>query len=184
MNVSPVQPHLNPDQFSTYVAGLTVDHSVSLHLDTCDACRGEVDRFRQSLASFSEIGLVWAETKSETGRKAIDRAQPRTTRPPFVWLPTAAWAAAAALAVTLGLSLSVGHRPAEATDQVALNSTAPMLSQPGSGSANAPDENSPAAIARDNALMLAVAQELDRADAAPAVLNAGPAQARTRPRGE
>jgi hypothetical protein len=153
------QPHWTDEQFSGYVLGLTQDGKAGEHLDRCAQCREELERFRSSVASFSSMSLEWSERRSSTLS-----AQP-IARPVPVWLPTAAWAMAAAVAIGLGLPSAI-HRRDTGTATVASTQTA-QPTQIASVESENSDENSPAAIARDNQLMMAVAAELNRTDPMP-----------------
>jgi hypothetical protein len=151
------QQHWSEEQFSNYVMGLDADPAVCVHLDECAACREELDRFQESIASFSQMSLEWSERHGSRG------VPERVSRPYPNWLPTAGWAVAAGLAVGVGLPLAMQHRTTDGTAEVARASTAIE----GTQVASVEDENSAAAIARDNLMMMAVANELNRADPTP-----------------
>ena len=168
MNPEKQDPHWTEERFSDYVLGLTTGHEANLHLDRCAICREELDRFQESIASFNQVSMAWSE------RRAHGIARERAVKPAFAWFPTAAWALAAGLALAVGLPMAMEHRQEPAAIHVAQ-----VHSQDEMGStqiASVGDENSPAAIERDNKMMMAVADELNRADPTPAIYGVPAAQ--------
>lgn len=147
--------HWTDEQFSNYMIGLAVEPAAMQHLDVCAVCRAEAEQFQSSIESFNDLTLEWSE------RRPYARALVPEVKPGFGWLPTAAWAMAAAVVFSVGLPMALQHRAASVEDR-------PAMAQPGAAQvASIADENSAAAIARDNKLMMAVAYELDRTDPLP-----------------
>ncbi|SNS47605.1 hypothetical protein SAMN05421770_1011137 [Granulicella rosea] len=147
--------HWTEDDFSNYMIGLEVAPAVMRHLDICAACSAEARNFQLSIESFNDVTLEWSENRPYA------RALVPETKPSFGgWLPSAAWAVAAAVVFSVGLPMALQHRNASVEDR-------PANVQPDTQVASLADENSAAAIDRDNKLMMAVAFELDRADPQP-----------------
>jgi hypothetical protein len=154
--------HWTDEQFSDYVLGATMDREVSLHLETCAVCREELDRFQESVLSFNQVSMAWSERRSDA------RASDLEFETKLGWLPTVAWAMAAGLAVAVGLPMAL-NRPAT---QPAVHVARVASEAEGTQIASVGDENSAAAIERDNKLMMAVAVELNSADPTPVVYGA------------
>jgi hypothetical protein len=84
--------HLSEDQICRAIAGQSTIVE-RRHVDGCDACRAELDRFQNTLVAFRRSATVW--TDRQTQRSAFE---PRATGK---W----EWALTAAAAVIVGIAI-------------------------------------------------------------------------------
>ncbi len=128
--------HLNDEQIGRVVAGLAIEAEAADHLETCLACRRQVEELDTLLAArrdaMEEEAPDW-----ETHLRSVMTALPaRDTRRNRLWRPLVAAAAAAAAA--LGLVVLSPHthrqvRPQIAVEQVLSDVDATLAGDPLSG---------------------------------------------------
>jgi hypothetical protein len=145
--------HLTEDQFADVLMGLEPAADLAAHLETCAACRAEIDLFTGSVADFSHATLSWSEAQPELQRPVVSGSK---ATPPHRLFPAVSWALAATLFLGFMIPVTI-HFEHERQDLAA--NTAP-------GSSVSIEGDSPEQIASDNALMAAVNEELSQSQAA------------------
>lgn len=153
------QSHLTDQQFSDLLFGANPP-AVKAHLEACEQCAEEADRFTLALGSFEQQSRLWAERRAASQPILVSHRQPA-----FPWLhrPQAWTAAALAIALAAGIGVAVrndifGHkdRPRAAQQQLATAQPAPAVS--------------PATLKADNELLSAIDGELRSDASAPAAM--------------
>jgi hypothetical protein len=128
--------HLTNDQFSDLLIGAP-GRDCELHLAECAYCRAELEKFSASVGLFSSTSLAWSETRPAAAAQAASRWQNMR----WAYAPVG-WALAVSVAIMVGVPAWRADHPAPAPYS-AVNSPASI-------------EDSPADIARDNALLESV----------------------------
>ncbi|MEE4270276.1 MAG: hypothetical protein V2I67_01295 [Thermoanaerobaculales bacterium] len=109
--------HLNPEEITAVAAGLEIDDAAQRHLDSCVACRAEVERLDGVIdARRAEIVAEepdWAASKTAVMDRLPESAAPDATRKPRWVRP--ALAAAAAVVVAVGLGVLRPENPVDPT---------------------------------------------------------------------
>lgn len=137
----PTPTHLSEEAILDLLIGLGTAADEA-HLAECPLCRGQIEPFHATVASFNRAGEAWSEARrlSHPLRQSLSRA--RHALP--LWAPAAAALAALLL---LAINLAPWHRP-----NAGSQSSAYAVSQ---------SEDSAAQIAADNDLMRSVHTELN-----------------------
>ena len=128
--------HLNGEQIGRAVAGLALEAGAARHLETCLACRRQVEELSSLLAArrdaMEEEAPDW-EAQLASVMEALPGQEGRGAR---LWRPLLAAAAAAAAALGLVILSPHGHRtdrPRIAVEQVLSEVDATLAGDPLSG---------------------------------------------------
>jgi hypothetical protein len=143
--------HLNDDEFAEAMMGAELKAEAQAHVDACAECRAEIAKFEDSVGDFGVASLRWSESlpayrTSYTPGKVSTPAQR--------FFPVAAWALAAAVLLGVMVPVTVHFEHGHSSVETAANAGDDFASG-----------DSAEQIAKDNALMAAVNDELSQSEA-------------------
>ena len=140
--------HLSDEQFGELLAGESVDRQATMHLETCAACRGELESVRGAVGDLRELSMHWAE------QRATHIHVP--SRWAIRWNALPGWSAAVATVLCCGVAIGVheqkvarGHLPAQAMGTEISQAEMPVT----------PTED---VLAQDNRLLRSIDSELSQ----------------------
>jgi hypothetical protein len=98
-------PHLDNEQFASYLLDERLDAEGVHHLLACPLCREEFERFESLVSGFDRDTLRWSESR-------ISRPIVKPSLPPEEWRALVRWAMAACLLVAMLVSVMMFSRSA------------------------------------------------------------------------
>jgi hypothetical protein len=145
--------HLSDEQFGELLAATagdrqTGDQQTTAHLQTCAACRNELQSIRAAVGDLRELSLQWAE------QRAVRVQAP--TRWTMRWRAVPGWGAAVAAVLFCGIAIGV-HEQNVVRNHVPAQIAGTEVSQAEPPVAPSEDE-----LAQDNRLLRSIDDELSQ----------------------
>jgi hypothetical protein len=135
--------HLNDDEFAEAMIGTELTIEAQAHVDGCAECRAEIATFADSVGDFGMASLRWSES--------LPVYRPVKTSAPRRFFPVATWALAATVLLGVMVPVTVHFEHEHSAVETASSADDEFASS-----------DSADQIAKDNALMAAVNDELSQ----------------------
>ncbi|ADW69531.1 hypothetical protein [Granulicella tundricola] len=139
--------HLDEDEFGLAMMGESLGADAQAHVDGCAECRAEMELFTGSVGNFGLAALRWSEAQRPA-------AMPQKAAAGWRMYPAAGWALAAAVLLGVMVPVTVHFQHGHSAVETAADTGSEIEAG-----------DSAEQIAKDNALLAAVDDELSQSEA-------------------